>query len=271
MGGGNFDNYYVSYSGGADSLVLLDIARRFVAKEFPAVFCMTGQEWPEIVRFVRNTPNVEIIRPRYKVKEIVDKYGFPLISKEVSQYVHEARTCKPGTKLREKRLGHLGESFAIPKRYRWMVDADFSISHLCCRYLKKEPFHRYEKETGRLPLIGLTAEESRLRTMEYLKRGGCNSFNGRVASYPMSIWTSADVWEYIKRNNLPYCSIYDKLVRNQTGCVYCGYGLQKDRWKLCLLYELRPKMYEWSMKLENNGVTYREALHACGIELPDEE
>ena len=40
---------YVSFSGGLNSTVLLDIARRFVDPDMPGVFCSTGNEWPEIV------------------------------------------------------------------------------------------------------------------------------------------------------------------------------------------------------------------------------
>lgn len=268
-GGIEAKDCYVSFSGGVDSLVLLNICRRFIEKDFPAVFCQTGQEWSEIVKFVRRFDNVEIIRPKWNVKQIVAKYGFPLVSKEVSQYVYEARTCRAGT-LRDKRLGKLGDSFAIPKKWRWLVDADFQTCHLCCHFLKKEPFRRYEKETGRLPLLGITAEESKLRTTEWLKRGGCNAFNGRVASYPMSIWTSADVWEYVRRNNIEYCEIYDKLARKQTGCVFCGFGMHLDSSRLRTLWNLHPKRYLWTLGLENNGVTYRQALSRIGVELPDE-
>lgn len=51
---------YVSFSGGKDSTVLLDIVRRFVDRDIKAVFCNTGNEYPEIVRFVRSTENVTI-------------------------------------------------------------------------------------------------------------------------------------------------------------------------------------------------------------------
>ena len=73
---------YVSFSGGKDSTVLLDIVRRFVDRDIKAVFCNTGNEYPEIVRFVRSTENVTIIRPGITVREVIGKYGFPLISKE---------------------------------------------------------------------------------------------------------------------------------------------------------------------------------------------
>lgn len=49
----------VAFSGGKDSTVLLDIARRFVDRDIRAVFSNTGNEWPEIVRFVRQTENVD--------------------------------------------------------------------------------------------------------------------------------------------------------------------------------------------------------------------
>ena len=54
---------YVSFSGGLNSTVLLDLARRFVAPNMKGVFCSTGNEYPEIVRFVRHTDNIEIIHP----------------------------------------------------------------------------------------------------------------------------------------------------------------------------------------------------------------
>jgi 3'-phosphoadenosine 5'-phosphosulfate sulfotransferase (PAPS reductase)/FAD synthetase len=49
---------YASVSGGKDSGVMLDIIRRFVDKTVPAVFCNTGNEYPEVVKFVRQTDNI---------------------------------------------------------------------------------------------------------------------------------------------------------------------------------------------------------------------
>ena len=83
---------YVSFSGGKDSTVLLDLVRRFVSKEVKGVFCNTGNEFPEIVRFARSTPNVTVIHPKQTVKAVLATYGFPLISKEQAHGIRQART-----------------------------------------------------------------------------------------------------------------------------------------------------------------------------------
>jgi hypothetical protein len=50
----------------------------------------------------------------------------------------------------------------------------------------------------------------------------------------------------------------------------CGFGAHLSNDKLKALLQIHPKMYNWMMKLENNGVTYRKALKRVGVELPDE-
>ena len=83
-------NVYVSFSGGKDSTVLLDIVRNLYPN-VPAVFSDTGLEYPEIKEFVKTFPNVTIVRPKHSFKEILTKYGYPIISKEVANTVDNAR------------------------------------------------------------------------------------------------------------------------------------------------------------------------------------
>lgn len=265
----------VSFSGGKDSTVLLDIVRRFVNRDIKAVFCNTGNEYPEIVRFVRSTENVTIIRPGITVREVIGKYGFPLISKEQASYIREIRhTNSPY--LKEKRLNgkKVKGSFTgkISERWKFLIDKPFDISEKCCECLKKRPFRKYESETGEVPILGVMAAESDLRTHEYIKRGGCNSYEGRrVASYPISIWRDTDIWEYIHRFNIPYSPIYDIPGVEQTGCMFCGFGAHIEKIsRFERLYDLHPKAYNVFMNYQNNGYTYREALRAIGVQLPDE-
>lgn len=84
------DGVYISFSGGKDSTVLLDIARKMYP-EIKAVYVDTGLEYPEIKHFVKGFDNVEIIRPEMVFKDVIIKYGYPMISKEVSECVQGAR------------------------------------------------------------------------------------------------------------------------------------------------------------------------------------
>lgn len=84
------DGVYVSFSGGKDSTVLLHLVREDYP-DVPAVFCNTGLEYPEIVQFVKSFDNVEIIRPKKNFRQVILDYGYPFISKEVSERVYYAQ------------------------------------------------------------------------------------------------------------------------------------------------------------------------------------
>ncbi|KAA6299990.1 MAG: Thioredoxin-dependent 5'-adenylylsulfate reductase [Candidatus Ordinivivax streblomastigis] len=262
-------NIFASFSGGKDSTVMLDIIRRFVDKNIPAVFCNTGNEYPEVVKFVRQTENVTVIHPEIHIRQIIEKYGFPLISKEQSQYIRQAKHTN-SEKLRNIRLhGSINGIGKIAERWKFLIEAPFNVSEKCCDFLKKKPFEKFRKKTGLHPVIGTMASESRLRFQKWLKHG-CNSFETNlIASYPLSIWTEEDVWAYIRRFKIPYCSIYDMGIK-RTGCMFCSFGchIKGDR-RFYFLKENKPKIYEHFMKMGNNGITYREALQYCGIDFPD--
>lgn len=84
------DGVYVSFSGGKDSTVLLHIVRQEYP-DVPAVFVDTGLEFPEIREFVRTFNNVEWIKPKKNFRQVIQDYGYPFISKEVSEYVYGSR------------------------------------------------------------------------------------------------------------------------------------------------------------------------------------
>jgi len=185
-------NAYISFSGGKDSTVLLSLAR-IVKPNIRAVFFNTTNEFPEIYRFIKDV-DCEKIQPEMNLKSVIAKIGFPLISKEQAQYIREARTTK-SEKLRELRLnGRKGNQGKISNKWQHLISAPFNISEKCCYHLKKRPAIQFEKTEKLMPIVGTMATESSLRMQKYLKTG-CNAFEMvRPASYPLSIWTTDDVW-----------------------------------------------------------------------------
>lgn len=261
------DGVYVSFSGGKDSTVLLDIARRLYPN-LKAMFVDTGLEYPEIRKFVKTFNNVDILKPQKRFDQVIEEYGYPIISKEVSEFVSNARKCiKSGytkylvhyNKLIGKFLGKNGKkSPYCCDKWKYLLDAPFKISNKCCSVMKKKPAHDYQKQTGRNPIIATMAEESRLRTAQYLKQG-CNGFNNKIpTSTPMAFWTEQDVLQFLYENKIPYASVYGDIEIDKdgkyyttgcqrTGCMFCGYGchLEKSPNRFQKLKVTHPKQYDY--------------------------
>lgn len=266
---------FVSFSGGKDSTVMLDLCR-MIMPGVKAVFFNTGMEFPDIIRFVRELKsegyNIEIRNPKMKPDEVWKEYGFPLVSKEQA---HKLWYMKNKPESKTAALGYCDVSIHnVSRIWRFLASENFSCNNKCCDVLKKQPSHEYIKETGLYPIIGTMATESLLRRDQYLIRGGCNSFEPKNSlSTPLSIWTDDDIWSYIRDRGLKISDIYGKGVK-RTGCVCCGFGAHLEPGRFEPLYRLYPKLYAHIMGFTNEGVTFKEALRKVlavkGITLPDE-
>lgn len=268
MRNGGTDSVYISFSGGKDSTVLLHLVRQRYP-DIEAVFCDTGLEYPEIKQFVKTFDNVTILRPKMNFRDVIINYGYPIISKSVSNCIYEVQTgkCKK-TSVRYKRfIGEYKQSLFDVSKWRDIVKCDFVISDKCCRVMKKSPIHSYERKINKLPFIGQLAAESLQRRAVWLKNG-CNAFNASSPkSNPLSFWTNQDVLLYIKENNLTIASVYGDIVYedidgqtriegcgklcttgcDRTGCIFCGYGahLEKGETRYQRLHRTHPKLYDY--------------------------
>ena len=130
---------------------------------------------------------------------------------------------------------------------------------------------KYQRKTKQYPYIGTMAEESRIRAQAWI-RHGCNSFEGKKTSQPMSFWTEQDVLHYIRQEGLKICSVYGEILAvdgagmlydplpgvecdlkctgcQRTGCVFCGFGchMEKGETRFQRLAKMHPRQYEYCM------------------------
>ena len=268
----------VSFSGGKDSTVLLDIAREMYP-DIEAAFVDTGLEYPEIRKFVKTFDNVTWLKPEMRFDEVITRYGYPAISKSVSHNVAIARRNPCGnirTKIFEQETGIYGM-----KKWSPLLSENFRLCDKCCDITKKNPAHKYQQQSGKMPITAQMAAESQLREQKWLQNG-CNAFDTRnPVSNPMSFWTEQDVLLYIKQKNLPIASVYGDIVYDgdepyqerfdgyvttkltttgckRTGCIFCAFGahLEKES-RFARLRETHPKLYNYCInggEFDENGV-----------------
>lgn len=272
---------YVSFSGGKDSTVLLDLTRR-IYPDIKGVFVDTGLEYPEIRSFVKTKDNIDWIRPKIPFNQVIEKYGYPIISKEVSRDIGVAKN-KPDGKTAEKfkkdseYTKKYGDRWCLEK-YAYLIDAPFKISNRCCNIMKKNPLKEYQNKTGLKPIIATMASESVLRKKDWLEKG-CNAFdNKNPISKPMSFWTEQDVLTYLKKFDIDYCPIYGDIIEQdkklkttgleRTGCMFCMYGIQSEKEpnRFQKMKITHPKIYEYCMKpIEEGGLGLSKVLDYIGV------
>ena len=268
---------YVSFSGGKDSTVLLDIARKMFP-DIPAVYVDTGLEYPELRDFVKTVNNVTWLKPEMNFRKVIETYGYPVISKNVSRAVHDVK--KLGNDCWAARAFDGRETGLYNyQKWKFLIDSPFKVSNQCCDIMKKKPLKKYEKETDKKPIIATMACESQARKIAWL-HNGCNSFDSKKSkSQPMSFWTEQDVLEYITRYNLDYASVYGDIVKDRegkfyttkcsrTGCVFCGFGchIEKTPNRFQRLKQTHPQLWEYCMKpWDKGGLGMKEVLEFINV------
>lgn len=274
---------YVSYSGGKDSTVLMHLVKQDYP-DVPVVFCDTGLEYPEVRALAIKNADV-VLKPKMRFREVIEKYGYPVVSKEVSKNVYYARSGGAETVYYKKLFGLLkndkGEKSAYCcEKWSFLYEAPYRISNLCCDVMKKKPMMEYGHSEKRKAILGTMAEESRFRKQKWLETG-CNGFEmDEPKSTPLAFWTEQDILAYILRYDLKIPSVYGDIVSvdedgmeydcdlfsigklkcsgvNRTGCIFCAFGIAKDGEinRFQRMKETHPKLWDYCI----NGGEYDEA------------
>lgn len=222
------ENYYLSYSGGKDSHFLYWFIKEYLHDtEIEIVAVNTYMEHPEILaRMYKYADRVSL--PAMKPLEIKEKYRSPCFSKIQDEFIYRyQKGCRTESLMQringKKFIGSDGKEykskFNLNKTARELTLSDkiHKVSPMCCKKLKKETMHRYEKQSGKKPILGVRGAEGKLRSAKYKT---CFTKDGKFT--PLHDLTDELLNAIYERYNIEIPNIYKYIDR--TGCFGCPYG-----------------------------------------------
>lgn len=246
--------------GGLDSIVLLLFLRR-IGIDVPAV-SVSSLEDRSIQQIHKSLGIISIPSVKSKV-EILNEYGFPVISKKVAGRIDTLQNpTEKNTTVRHAIItgecgaqGHFAKNSRMKLPQKWLrlfagyenenegVDyqiAPFKVSNKCCKYLKEDPCEKWGKVNNSKPFLGLMASEGGQRE-EALTDHGCNYFGKTVIrSAPFAPFLRQDLLQLALDLDAPVPEIYGTIARKEdgtlhttgaqrTGCSMCGFGVHMEK------------------------------------------
>ncbi|MFW6009438.1 MAG: phosphoadenosine phosphosulfate reductase family protein [archaeon] len=234
-----YNNPVVACSWGKDSITVLHMVYKIsqqLNKPFDVLWNNTTIHYPSVYKIkkqLENKWNLNIIetKPEKTFWDIVNKYGFPGV----------------------------GGS-----------DRSDRANKSCCYYIKKKPTKiALDNNNWDLYFDGLTAYESDRRYLNLKEYGIIHhhkTFN-LTKCHPIAWWTVNDVWDYLKKYNIPYPDVYDNEIDKYTkrgysvqqqghridrsirnGCWCCTLTLSKTNLRIKQLRTYYPELWETLMK-----------------------
>ena len=205
------EGYFVAFSGGKDSSVILALAKMAKVK-FEAHYTLTSVDPPELVQFIKKEhPDVIIDIPKYP-----DDYKNPkLAGKQITMWNLIQEKKMPPTRavryccseLKESR----GEGRFVVTGVRWQESAKRS--------------HRGGLEIAEKKSHKNTSLDPDNPDQQMIHN--CMKWQRRMLN-PIIDWTTAEVWEFIREYEVPYCKLYDEGF-TRLGCVGCPLGAVQKR------------------------------------------
>lgn len=240
------ENFYISFSGGKDSTVLHYLVDEALPNnKIPRVFCNTGIEYVDIVKFVKQMAAKDdrfiVLQPNMNIKETLERDGYPFKSKEHSQILRSYQ--ETGIKHYVTRyLDGSRNRFKCPKilKYQFTDKFKLKVSELCCKRFKKEPFEQYSKQSGRIySMTGVMSGE--LGARESIKNCIVTDRKGNLKKFHplLKVNKEFEDW-YIEQRHIELCKLYYPPFNfERTGCKGCPFAI-KLKEQLDVMEELLP-------------------------------
>ena len=266
--------------GGLDSITLLIFLRK-IGIDVPAVSVSSLED--KSIQKIHRELGVIPIRPGKSKVEIINEFGFPVISKKIAGKIDTLQNPTEKNKTVRHAIiagecgaqGHYAKDSRMKMPKKWLElfagyenenegvnykIAPFKVSNKCCWYMKEEPCDKWAKEHHSAPFLGLMASEGGQRE-ENLVEHGCNYFGKSVIrSAPFAPFLRQDLLQLALDLDVPVPEIYGEIRRKpdgtlyttgaqRTGCSMCGFGvhLEKRPHRFDRLRERNEKEWEFWM------------------------
>lgn len=208
------EGYFVGFSGGKDSQVLLELIKRAGVK-YKAYYSVTTNDPPQNVRFIReHYPEVIFLHPKENFYKLIEKKGLPTMM---------IRYC---CDILKEQNGAGRVVLTGVRREESVRRAKYNDVRVISR--RKEHVDRTKKYS----IDTIEANEHR-----------CIKGKDKIMVSPILSWTTEDVWGFIRENNLPINPCYEN--GGRVGCMICPYAKGEEIEKYESQY---PKVKETVIK-----------------------
>lgn len=216
--------YYLAFSGGKDSVVLKALADMAGVK-YDAHYRVTSVDPPELVRFVKTFPDVQMDHPRDKdgkpitMWNLIPKKGLPptRIARYCCQYLKETggegRMTLTGVRWAESRNRQANQG-RVTIYGKKTEETDF--------FARTPRGGVVLKEEARI-FLNNDNDESREVVDFCIKQR-------KTVVNPIIDWSDDDIWEFIEEYKVRYCSLYDEGFK-RLGCIGCPLAGAKAQMK----------------------------------------
>lgn len=213
-----YDKYYLSYSGGNDSHLIYWFIKNYLkSDEIPIISVNTRLEHKEIrQRMYRNADKVLI--PGINPMDIKEKYGIPCFTKGQDEYIKRYQNGNHTEHTMSRIMGTTPSKHNLNKKAREVTlsGAAHKISNECCIKTKEDTLAKYEKETGRKPILGVRRAESINRKGAYQT---CLAKSGKFS--PIYDFPDAAIDAIYQVYEIEKPELYHYVQRS--GCIGCPY------------------------------------------------
>lgn len=211
--------YYLSYSGGKDSHLLYWFIKEYAKIDgIEIVGVDTFMEHDEILQRIYKNSDV-VLKPELTPFQIKEKYGIPCFTKWQDSKIYRYQLGSRSDSLMNLVTRTNVIKFKLNKKASELLLSGrlHKVSNKCDLFNKKKPLAKYERQSGRKPIIGVRGDESLSRKAVYTE---CFDSKGRFT--PIYDLSDDMLKKIYSEYDIEIPTLYKYVDR--TGCMGCPYG-----------------------------------------------